>query len=472
MTNQIIVTSQGQVTTGVDQFTNGLTTYLGELGLPTQQVLVPIAERTRVINNLPEVITLVDANHRNTSIYLSKFIAACGAGLFDAALNFIWDETVLNLRQKVARFDIEYFYDSVVTDENRRKKLRGEGDLVKLDEWELVRGCHLTGILSDIGYKHLDYIRDMRNWASAAHPNQNDLTGFQLISWLETCIKEVIGREPEGPAIEVKRFLASIRNNSLSSTDAEHINAGLEHLPVDLGTSLLRTLFGMYTAQTATAQVKNNIRMVCVKSWAMAPEASRYECGLKYATYASNGENNRKDAANEFLTTVGGLPYLPKDTLAVEISEKVNNLYIAHTGFNNFHNEPSHARLLDSYISQTGNIPDSVRKAYVKTVVMAKIGNGHGTSDMATSYYDNMLSKFGEIEIKEFVSLLLDREFSSRICLSSCRGGYKNLAIYFQGRTTNQISLQALQTILTATDQQLPNLGKDTRYGQLLASYG
>ncbi len=471
MSNEITVTSQGQVTTGVDQFTNGLTAYLGELGLPSEQVLVPVGERTRVINNLPEVITLVDPAQRITSIYLSKFIAACGAGLFDAALNFIWDETVLNLRKKVARFDIEYFYDSVVTDENRRKKLRSEDDLVKLDEWELVRGCHLTGILSDIGYKHLDYIRDMRNWASAAHPNQNDLTGFQLISWLETCIKEVIGKEPEGPAIEVKRFLASIRNNTLSAVDAQHINAGLEHLPTDLGTSLLRTLFGMYTAQAAPIQIKNNIRMVCVKAWEMAPEDSKYECGLKYATYASNGENDRKDAANEFLTSVGGLPYLPKDTLAVEISEKVNNLYIAHTGFNNFHNEPSHARLLDSYISQTGTIPDSVRKVYVKTVVMAKIGNGHGVSDMATSYYDSMLSKFGEQEIREFVSLLVDREFSSRVCLTSCRGGYKNLATYFQARTTNQISLQALQTILTATDQQLPNLGRDTRYTQLLGSY-
>ena len=102
---------------------------------------------------------------------------------------------------------------------------------------------------------------------------------------------------------------------------------------------------------------------------------------------------------------------------------------------------------------------------------MAKIGNGHGISDMATSYYDNMLSKFGESEIKELVSLLVDREFSSRVSLSSSRDGYKNLSTYFQGRTTNQITLQIFQTILSATDTQLPNLGKDTRFGQLLASY-
>lgn len=122
MSNGIIVTSQSQVTIGVDQFSTGLSTYLTELGLPNHNVLVPVPERSRVINNLPEVINLVDSRQRSSSIYLSKFIAACGAGLFDAALNFIWDETVLSLRKKVIQFDLEYFYDSVVTDENRRKK--------------------------------------------------------------------------------------------------------------------------------------------------------------------------------------------------------------------------------------------------------------------------------------------------------------------------------------------------------------
>ena len=161
MVNEVIVASAHDVSTGVDQFTTGLTTYLAELGLPSEQVLVPVAERQRVIGNLPQVITLIDDGRKSTSIYLSKFIAACGAGLFDAALNFIWDETVVNLRRKVARFDLEYFYDSVVTDPNRRSKLKDENDLSKIEEWELIRGCHLTGILSDIGFKHLDYIREV-----------------------------------------------------------------------------------------------------------------------------------------------------------------------------------------------------------------------------------------------------------------------------------------------------------------------
>jgi len=115
MSKELVVASKNEVATGVDQFTAGLTRYLAELGLPKDQVLVPVAERQRVINNLPDVITLIDDARKSTSIYLSKFIAACGAGLFDAALNFIWDETVVNLRRKVARFDLEYLYDSVIT---------------------------------------------------------------------------------------------------------------------------------------------------------------------------------------------------------------------------------------------------------------------------------------------------------------------------------------------------------------------
>ena len=189
-----ILVAQNQVSTGVDQFTTALTGYLNHLGLPTNNVLVPVHERQRVIGNLPDVINSIDLSKRAESLYISKFIAACGAGLFDAALNFIWDETVVSLRNKVARFDLEYFYDSVITDATRRSKLRDEDDLVKLKNGELVRGCHVTGILSDIGYRHLDYIRDMRNWASAAHPNQNELSGLQLISWLETCLREVIAK--------------------------------------------------------------------------------------------------------------------------------------------------------------------------------------------------------------------------------------------------------------------------------------
>ncbi|MGL6484008.1 hypothetical protein ACSZNY_12615 [Aeromonas caviae] len=470
MANEIEVLAKTEVATGVDQFTASLTHYLGELGLPSDRVLVSVAERQRVINNLPDVVGLIEEGRRAGAIYLSKFIAACGAGLFDAALNFIWDETVVNLRHKVARFDLEYFFDSVVTDPNRRSKLNDENDLQKIEEWELIRGCHLTGILSDIGYKHLDYIRDMRNWASAAHPNQNELSGLQLVAWLETCIREVIAKEPEGPVIEVRRFLNSIRNAVLAEADAQHIRAGIEYLPPELATSLLRTLFGMYTGNGAAAQLKANIKLVAQKAWNVAPTDVRYECGLKYATFASNGETDRRDAANEFLAVVGGLPYLPTDTLALEMADKINNLFAAHTGFNNFYNEPAHAKALAAYVSSAGAIPEAVRKSYVKTLVMARIGNGHGISGLAVPDYDKLIGMFGEPELREVANLLIDREFASRVGLRSCTANFRELVTRLLPGTTNQVTHQAFTHILGATDALLPNLGKDSNYKRVLAA--
>ena len=115
-------------------------------------------------------------------------------------------------------------------------------DLEKLEDWELIRGCRETGIITENGFRHLDYIRDMRNRASAAHPNQIDITGLQIVSWLETCIIEVLSREPDGPVIEVRKLLHNLRSNKFSEEDVPFISVGLESMPVELSDSLLRAM--------------------------------------------------------------------------------------------------------------------------------------------------------------------------------------------------------------------------------------
>src|SRR4051794_3004155 len=105
----------------VVQYSSQLMEKIAGMGLPTPGVLVPIAERKRVINNLPEVVGNVAVERRAEAMYVSKFVAACAGGLFDAALNYLWDETVVNLREKVVRFDLAYFYASAIESEDQRK---------------------------------------------------------------------------------------------------------------------------------------------------------------------------------------------------------------------------------------------------------------------------------------------------------------------------------------------------------------
>jgi hypothetical protein len=154
-------------------------------------------------------------------VYLSKFAAAVAAGLFDAALNYLWDETVFELRRRIAQYDLSYFYDNAVSNQDKRQKLTTADDLTKLDDSELILGAKAIGLLSELGYKHLDFIRYMRNWASAAHPNQNEITGLQLISWLERCLKEVISLPVSDVALDIKKHLRNVRTQTITDADAE-----------------------------------------------------------------------------------------------------------------------------------------------------------------------------------------------------------------------------------------------------------
>jgi len=465
MTSEIqLQASSAELATTLDSLSTSLSTYLGYLGLPTDSVLVGLDERRKVINNMPSIMPALTEGQRSSAMYISKFSAACVVGLFDAALNYLWDETIRNLRLKVVQFDLDYFYDTAITDANQRSKFRDESDLEKLDDWVLVRGCRETGIISDIGYRHLDYIRDMRNHASAAHPNHNELTGLQLASWLETCIKEVIGKEPEGAAIEVKRLLRSIREEILSATDVPPIAGAIVRLPEDLAHSLLRTAFGMYTDLRLDANVRNNIRFLAPEVWEVCSEDAKYDVGLKHGSFSANGEVSRANLARDFLTVVSGLAYLPANTIAIEMTYALDALLAAHNGWNNFYNELSPARLLQSFVPASGNIPDSVLGKYVKILTMCYVGNGYGVSSGAESIYSNLINRWQDSQISQFIRLTRDSEIASRLQFSSCQTRYQKLASRLVDQATHPNVKLALEFIKDFPTEKLDRIGNDSRF--------
>jgi len=437
-----------QITDDVYTFSKGLKSYLEFLNLPTTNVIVEIEERETVIAIMPKIVENLIPTQKERAYYISKFIASCGVGLFDAALNYLWNETIVNLREKVIRFDLDYFYDSSIGDSGRRSKFKTEEGLKKMDDWELISGCLKTGIITDIGYRHLDYIRDMRNFASAAHPNHTELTGLQLVSWLETCIKQVLAKEPSGPVLEIRKLLQSIRNETLTEMDSEPIILNVHQLPQDLVHSLLRTIFGMYTDEKLNVSVRNNIDLFAKAVWTQSDDSARNDIGLKYAIFSANAEINRKRLAKQFLDIVDGLGYLTEDIRAIEMKDGLEALLTAHYNYNNFYTEEPHARILLKYQSKAGLIPKAVRPYYVKVLLICKLGNGYGVSFMAEPYYDKMLNMFQDDEIKEFLGLLKDKELISIFQISDKVNKFKQIAkSLLENNTNNEILKKALDVI-------------------------
>jgi hypothetical protein len=457
----------------VDRFSAGLALYLDGLGLPTDSVLVAPAERLKVLNNLPAIAAELPSDQRRRAYYVSKFIAACSVGLFDAALNFLWNETISNLREKVARFDLDYFLDSLIGESKRRSTFRSADDLDKLEDWELIRGCMETGILTEIGFKHLDHIRNMRNYASAAHPNQIDLTGFQVLAWLETCIREVLSKEPAGGVIEVRKLLQSLRAETLDEKDIAPIADSLQRLREDLARSLLRAVFGMFTDPNTAANTRNNIMLIASPLWIVCPDEARFEAGVKHQTFAVNGEAARRSLAHQFLETVDGLSYLPANALAGEIDSALSGLWRVHNGFNNFYNEPTHARVLAKLIPSTGRIPPGIEREYVKVLTMCRIGNGYGVSDEALPIYDALISRWSERHLILFVRLVAeDREVSSRLQFELCANNLRAVASELRTRTANTLVQRGLNLIENTPMDQLFRLKDRGEYKQAMTDLG
>ena len=463
---QELAQKESLLSTTVGDYQKQLYEFLDFLRLPSDKILVDFKERKKVIANIPDIVENIDDKTRAQSFYISKFIAASGAGLFDAALNYIWDETITSLRNKIGLFDLEYFKSTL--DEDKRKKINKIEDLSKIDDNDVVVGCREIGILSDIGFKHIDYIRNMRNWVSAAHPNQVELTGLNICDWLETCIKEVIGKEPSYSAIQTQKLLYNIRTNTYSVNDVKPIQQALQTTPETFIISLHNACFGLFCDPDGKIEVKNNIRLIAKDLWNLLPEQQKKETGLKYANWAVNGDTQRKNAAHEFLETVNGLSYLSEDVLSVELTEALKLLYNTHLGWNNFHNEPPFAKLIRKYIPQNGMIPDSIIHQYVKVLFLCRIGNGYGVSTLAEPIYDELIGKFRDNEIKEFLHSFSDIEISSQLCFSSCQRNLREILAVLKTHTSNTIILRAIDFIEKKHDKQFSSIAEIDDYKNIL----
>jgi len=405
-------------------FETRLMSFMEQHSLPTENVLVPVIERVKVFGNVGDILALLEYEHKRQSIYVSKFIAAAAAGLFDAALNYLWDETIFELRKRIVRYDLEYFFDLAVTNPEKRKKLSTEEDLSRLDDDELIRGATEIGLISDLGYKHLDYIRYMRNWASAAHPNQNQITGLQLISWFETCIKEVITLPETNATAQIKTLLANIKAHPLDATRTTQVSGFFVDLTPDQCNSLMAGFFGIYTNDSSLPLARDNVKLLAPTLWPFVTEPMRKNFGVKYGQFTANNDATKAKWAREFLDGVGAASYIPDTIRASEIGTAIEELLSSHHGFNNFHIEPSFARRLESLVGDKGQIPSAIAERYVEGLVEVYLTNGRGVAWSAEPIYERLLAKLDATQALLAVLSFRKMRISSKLQFTLCKEKY------------------------------------------------
>ena len=441
----------------IKQFEDGILNFIQMYGFPVDQVLVQLNERLSVFKNVEDAVEKIEPEQRQRSIYISKFIAAAAAGLFDAALNYLWDETIYELRRRVAQYDLAYFYDAAVgSSSDKRKKLNTEEDLVNITDSELTTGAYEIGLISDLGSKHLDYVRFMRNWASAAHPNQNEISGLQLIGMLQTCVKEVITLPLSNVVTNIKQLLANIKTNKIIPSEAKQIASFFADLPRERINPLAEGFFGIYTQPDTSPQTKQNVRLLIPYLWGRLDEHTKQQFGIKYSRFLANNDQEKQKLAREFLETVSGLSYIPDNIRAAEIQIAIENLLSAHRGVNNFYNEPPFALQLKRLLGEAGKVPSAINNEYVLCLVEVFLTNGNGRAWNAEIIYQGLLEQFDPeqalIAILSFNSI----NISNRLQHSLCQKQFREL----MGTMKNKVSMEAVKELIDDIEKFRGSLDK------------
>lgn len=450
-------------------FEDGLLGALDVLGLPTEGVIVGFDQRQRAFRNFPDAVALLDVADRGRAMYLSKFLAAIGAGLFDAALNYLWDETIAELRRRIVGYDLAYFFDIAVPSPDRRKSLKDESDLQRVEDQELIRAAREIGLISDIGYQQLDLIRYMRNYASAAHPNQNDITALQLMGWVETCIKEVITLPESTTVAETRRLLTNVRAGQIVKANAAATSQFFRDLPQAQADNIGAGLFGIYVDASSSEPARDGVRLLLPIIWPRLSEGQRQQLGARYGRFVANGDADQANLARELLDVVGASAYLPDPVRVAELSVAIEDLLMAHRGFNNFYNEPGPARRLNQLAGE--RVPPAVALPYVAALVEVFLTNGNGVAWNADPEYQEMITRFTPDEAELALQQLVAPTVASQLRWDLGREKLAELLDLLDPKATRSAVRELLEAIRAFTGPA-SEMAKDSNLRRLFARIG
>ncbi len=401
MSNIEIVESGGSLVEKVTKFE----LMLNDLGLPSENIIASVDERENIMKMLPQLMNSIPESQKRDATYLSRFVAGAAIGLFDASLNYVWNEVVISLRQKIIYFGIDTFFDNAVADKVR-EQYKNEDDLLGIKDKTMLETLRKLEWISSVVYLKLCHILDMRNQIGASHPNSYNINSFELLGWLKTCVTEVINDKPSSSAVHIKKIVEQIKKSTSSLDDITIGTIGKEVKKFSsvMSGTLLRALFGIFIVESTSVEARENVLKLSKEIWKYCRDDIKYDIGEKKLFFRNNLQKNKEDLTYKFLEYCDGLPYLSLTERSLEISGLCDDLHTVHNEWDNYYHEPPIAKKIMKYISQPSDIPNDREEKIIKTFLECRIGREvtycQGVSPGAVGYYDSLFKMLTEEQIK------------------------------------------------------------------------
>ena len=170
------------------------------LGIP-RTVLASDEDIQHAWNNLPREIREIPIDLRGELI--AKMCVAVSTGLFDGAMNYIWNAAILQLRTKIRNFGLPIVAQILRSDFE-------EKHLVELQDSRLLELSLKLNLVNEDGFFFLDQCRDVRNNFSAAHPTLGTVNDREFTVFLNRCVRYALADASSPKGVDISAFISAI----------------------------------------------------------------------------------------------------------------------------------------------------------------------------------------------------------------------------------------------------------------------
>lgn len=387
------------------------------LGIP-RTVLASDEEIQYAWRDLPRELREIPEHLRGELI--ARMCVAVSTGLFDGAMNYIWNAAILQLRTKVRNFGLQIVAQILQSDFE-------EKHLLELQDSRLLELSLKLNLVNEDGFFFLDQCRDVRNNFSAAHPTLGTVNDREFTTFLNRCVRYALADASSPKGVDIGSFISAVKSARFNANQCSVWVQRLSETHDAQRQMLVGMVHGIYCDPNTSEPSRLNSLDICSALKAGLTASLRSDLVNKHSEYAAKGDEPRHSASLQFFEKLGLLTLLNESEQHVVFSRAVERLWNVHNSMNNFYNEPPFAeRLLE--LSLQGAVPETVQEQFVHVVVCCNVGNGYGVSNAATPSYDQIIKSFSPREIATMIRLavspasILGRRVSS---LSSCRQRFK-----------------------------------------------
>ena len=449
--------------------------YLAHLGLPTDNIIAALPQRQIIENNLPAFIESLPPDVKRDARYLSKFVAGAAIGLFDASLNYVWNEVVLNLREKVVLYGLDMFFDAAVGG-GRREFYSTEEDLSGLKDNTLINTCRKLELISDIVYTKLNHILTMRNDIGASHPNSYSINAFELLGWLQTCVQDILNDKPSASAIQIKSFIENLKKSTEVLDDAtiKSMERPLGELSLQNTDNLLNSIFGIYTTDTTGNIIRKNISLFAPHIWNKSSDNVKYKLGVTIDGYKNNLHNEKHILGIEFFNFCDGNRFQSLDSRIISLDGYADELLEARYSWDNFYNEPPLMRKILSFLKTEIDIPVERSQKLIKTVLICRIGKGipynSGVSPAGKPLYDQFFGMLGDQNIINTIIAMHSNEVRVNLDNKYCQSHMVSVLTNLKANARSE-RIQEILDFLISNESILHKIHLDKRYRELAKNH-